>query len=342
MPTKTTEQIVSSLRLFTSHGTVVFVDEVSGELRHGPLADSPSNVILVREGVQARIRFVGVDGCRDIMLPPEYSTGIDPDKARTNEGATTACSVFSLITTVGKKFGLIERGKFLCAEPDGRITLSRFECLRWETFHTQNDTSLASIFSRWGTDKVTSGYADLYECLFHKVRLQIKSLLEIGIGTMIPGVHSSMVGFAGMGYKPGGSLRSWREFFPNATIYGIDVQPDTQFDDEPRIITSLCNSTDRLQVAKFIRSIRHRKFDIIIDDGSHSLGDQLATLQGFFEFLKDDGTYVIEDIVGGDLFHHQEKIITVCGDNPFFFVAPKNNPLVITKRPHAQKLSGNK
>jgi hypothetical protein len=38
-----------------------------------------------------------------------------------------------------------------------------------------------------------------------------------------------MVGYAGEGYKPGGTLRSWREFFPNATIYGIDVQPETQF-----------------------------------------------------------------------------------------------------------------
>jgi len=48
--------------LLTSHGTVVFVDTTSGELRHGPLVGSPSNVVLVREGEQARIRFVGADG----------------------------------------------------------------------------------------------------------------------------------------------------------------------------------------------------------------------------------------------------------------------------------------
>jgi hypothetical protein len=194
-------------------------------------------------------------------------------------------------------------------------------------------TSLASIFRRWGTDKVTNGYADFYECLFRGDRGQVESVLEIGIGTMIPGVHSSMVGFAAEGYKPGGSLRSWREFFPNAAIYGIDVQLDTQFDDEERIVTFLYDSTDQSQVDQFMRAIPHEKLDIIIDDGSHRLDDQVATLRHFFKFLKDNGTYVIEDVVYGGLFHHQDKIRAVCGDNPFFFAGPQNNPLVIRRRP---------
>jgi hypothetical protein len=42
--------------------------------------------------------------------------------------------------------------------------------------------SLASIFRYWGTDKVTNGYADLYECLFRRDRSQIESVLEIRIG----------------------------------------------------------------------------------------------------------------------------------------------------------------
>ena len=54
--------------------------------------------------------------------------------------------------------------------------------------------SLASIFRHWGIDKVTNGYADLYECLFCKDRNRIETVLEIGIGTMLPGVHYSMSG----------------------------------------------------------------------------------------------------------------------------------------------------
>ena len=199
--------------------------------------------------------------------------------------------------------------------------------------------SLALIFQRWGTDKVTNGYADFYECLFRSDRRRIESALEFGIGTMISGAYSTMV-FAAEGYKPGGSLRSWREFFPNAIIYGIDIQPDTQFFDEERIVTFLCDLTDQFQVDQFMRAIQHEKFDIIIDDGSHRLDDQVATFRHFFKFLGNNGTYVIEDIVYGGLFHHQDKIRAVCGDNPFFFAGPQNNPLVIRRRPQSRAGTG--
>jgi glycosyltransferase involved in cell wall biosynthesis len=192
--------------------------------------------------------------------------------------------------------------------------------------------SLASIFCKWKTDKAVNGYADLYESLFRKSRLQIESVLEIGIGTMIPAAHSTMVGFALDGYKPGGSLRTWREFFPNATIYGIDVQADTQFHDEARIVTFLCDSTDKLQIDRFMQSIKHHKFDIIIDDGSHLLDSQLATFQNLFAHLKEGGTYVIEDVIFGGLFNQQDKLRWICGESPFFFAGPQNNPVVITKR----------
>ena len=117
----------------------------------------------------------------------------------------------------------------------------------------------------------------------------VKAVLEIGIGTMISGVHSSMVGFAQEGYKPGGSLRAWRDFFPNATIYGMDVQPDTQFNDEKRIVTFLCNSIDPDQVGEMMGKLGNAKFDIIIDDGSHVIDDQFKTLRNFFPFLKGGG-----------------------------------------------------
>jgi FkbM family methyltransferase len=130
--------------LLTSHGAVVFVDTTSGELRHGPLVGSPSNVVLVREGEQARIRFVGADGQQDLVFLPEYSAIVGSDKVRTNEAAIAARSVFSCLTATDKEFGLTARGKFLCAEADGRITLSRSICKRWETFHVQPDAFITT------------------------------------------------------------------------------------------------------------------------------------------------------------------------------------------------------
>lgn len=143
---------------------------------------------------------------------------------------------------------------------------------------------LSDLFRKWATDKGVNGYSGLYECLFHRHRLRVQSLLEIGIGTMIPGALSSMVGFAQPGYSPGGSLKVWREYFPNAFIYGMDIQPDTQFDDEVRIATILCDSRDADQVSRTLRYSPHKSFDVIIDDGSHWCTDQLATLANLFPY----------------------------------------------------------
>jgi hypothetical protein len=186
----------------------------------------------------------------------------------------------------------------------------------------QNDDRpqrLSELFAKWGTDKGINGYADIYECLFYRCRLQIRSLLEVGIGTMIPGVHSSMVGFAQAGYRPGGSLRAWREYFPNAFIYGMDVQPDTQFDDEIRIATLLGDSSDASQVSSALRSSPHKSFDIIIDDGSHRCEDQLMTLANLFPFLRHTGIYVIEDLfVQDEMIKNPDRIRAISGESPFF------------------------
>ena len=192
--------------------------------------------------------------------------------------------------------------------------------------------NLSAIFTRCGTDKVINGYAGLYEALFSRGRHEIRRVLEIGIGTMIPGAPSSMVGFAPEGYKPGASLRAWREFFPNATIYGADIQPDTQFSDEERIVTVLCDSSDPDQVKKLMSTFNNEQFDIIIDDGSHILANQLKTLRNLYPFLKSGGFYIVEDCGHNALARQAAAIREICGDIAYFSAGPHENPLVLTKR----------
>lgn len=201
---------------------------------------------------------------------------------------------------------------------------------------------LAQLFSHYGSDKDRNGYAQLYSVLLSQRRDTVDIFLEIGIGTMLPGVHSSMQGYALDGYAPGGSLRAWRDWFPKAQIWGCDVQPDTQFS-EPRIQTWLCDSTDANTVQKtFSVGENAPSIDVIIDDGSHLDRHQLATLRNFWRFLRDDGIYVIEDIYPGSQLSVNPHLIgeIVGHDVPYFFVGVTNNLCVLQKTKLNSKRAG--
>ena len=118
-----------------------------------------------------------------------------------------------------------------------------------------HEMDLAQLFRYYGTDKDINGYSSIYHTLFDHLRDRRIALLEIGIGTLIQGAPSSMVGYSLRNYRPGGSLRAWRDYFTNGTIHGVDVQPDTQFTDEERITTHICDSTDAEQVDLVMASL---------------------------------------------------------------------------------------
>jgi len=156
------------------------------------------------------------------------------------------------------------------------------------------------------------------------------NILEIGIGTMVPNVPSSMKGYMSDNYKPGASLRAWRDYFKNSNIIGVDIQPDTIFTDE-RIKTYICDSTDKNSVENLIKNL-NIKFDIIIDDGYHHDIAQLNTLKNFLPHLKDGGLYIIEDIYHGSIINSNPNIIKSVVDNyEYFFAGLKNNQCVIRK-----------
>jgi len=181
------------------------------------------------------------------------------------------------------------------------------------------NVDLRQLFEREGTDKIHHAHA--YSILLGEKRLNVEAVLEVGIGTMIPGAHSSMVGYGKEGYAPGGSLRAWRDYFPRAAIVGFDVQPDTQFAHEDRIFTFLCDSTDPIQTAHTLEKVGISTFDLIVDDGSHVSGDQLKTLANLFPYLKAKGLYVVEDVVlGSPLCVNPSLMEPVIGRSPYFSI----------------------
>lgn len=107
------------------------------------------------------------------------------------------------------------------------------------------------------------GYVSTYKAMFLPVRMQVRRLLEIGIGTRRPGFAANMGGLNG--YVVGASLRGWRDFFPHASVLGLDIDPAAVVDYGKRITARQCNTTNPSSVHAL--ALPTASYDIIIDDG---------------------------------------------------------------------------
>lgn len=141
---------------------------------------------------------------------------------------------------------------------------------------------LIGLARRHRTDKWGSHwYAQHYDRHFAPLRDRPLKLLEIGVG----GYDDPEAG--------GESLRMWRDYFPNARIFGLDVVDKTAHD-EARIRT-VVGSQDDPEVLDRL----HREsggFDIVVDDGSHVSAHVIAAFRHLFPLLNDGGIYAIEDL----------------------------------------------
>ena len=137
-------------------------------------------------------------------------------------------------------------------------------------------------------------YIPGYSSLFENVRYDVKKMLEIGIGSLeneqMGGTSGSL---ANMGYKTGNSLRCWRDYFSNATVYGIDIYEHQL--NEDRIVTFRADQSNTSDLSRVIENI-NGLLDIIIDDGSHDSTHQVVSFMFLEKYLSTKGIYVIEDI----------------------------------------------
>lgn len=189
--------------------------------------------------------------------------------------------------------------------------------------------ALANLFNHYGSDKDRNGYTPYYEALFKHLRHRPVQVLEVGIGTLIPGACSSMVNYALPHYRPGGSLRAWRDYFPQGQIMGVDIQADTQFSEE-RIRTGLCSSDD---LSALNNVLGDQTFDIIIDDGSHWDEIQCTTLKNLWPRLRPGGFYVIEDVLEGSRIPREflPRVLGYVDPDVSYFFSQKQNLLFLSK-----------
>jgi hypothetical protein len=150
---------------------------------------------------------------------------------------------------------------------------------------------LDALGQKYRASKLSHNYFQHYWTHFQSVREGVKKVCEIGV-------------------ESGASLRIWKDFFPNAEIHGIDINPKCLEQEEERIQIHIGSQADEAFLDSFVHKTGG-EFDIVIDDGSHLPAHQIFSFNYFFPRLTTHGIYVVEDTGGcvGDFSNEVAKAI---------------------------------
>lgn len=135
-------------------------------------------------------------------------------------------------------------------------------------FYFQNNDK--RLIQKW------SHYFEIYDRYFSKYRNTDLVILEIGV-------------------SHGGSLQMWGDYFgPKCQIYGIDSNPKCKELEEDNIKIFIGSQSDPI----FLDHVKTQipPIDILIDDGGHSMNQQIISFEKLFDHIKSDGIYLCEDL----------------------------------------------
>ena len=137
---------------------------------------------------------------------------------------------------------------------------------------------LIKLVNNVRTDKNTiHSFLELYHSLFNEIRDSVKKVLEIGICY-------------------GGSIKLWNDYFPNAEIHGMDIiGPESIWKEifgKEKIILHIGVDSYTETVVNTLPM----DFDIIIDDGPHTLESMISVVNLYIPLLAVNGMLIIEDI----------------------------------------------
>lgn len=137
--------------------------------------------------------------------------------------------------------------------------------------------SLKELFKKHKSDKYNHGYHLIYEAYLKNLKQKKLNILEIGV-------------------SDGASLKAWADYFKNSNIIGIDIikiDLKKKTLNKKKISIYQGSQSDK----KFIKFLinKYKKFDIIIDDGSHIPSDVIKSFNLLFDALSNKGIYFVED-----------------------------------------------
>lgn len=162
--------------------------------------------------------------------------------------------------------------------------------------------SLFEIGLKHKTDKTSHNYLSFYDELLSPLRLELLRFLEVGVA---------------FGY----SLKMWEEYFPNAIIYGADIDDKKEYETKRTKIFVI--NQEKIEELMTLPN----NLDVILDDGGHTMLQQQITLNTLFKHkLKPGGIFILEDL--------QTSIST-----QNFFQTPTNNTIKLLNDLKNKKLS---
>lgn len=163
------------------------------------------------------------------------------------------------------------------------------------------EANFDKLFRHYNSDKGSSfidndkkfirghNFSPYYDKYFNKYRKEKINILEIGVFS-------------------GGSSASFANYFEDSKIFCLDFNLSNFKFTSKKFKVFHVNVSDIKSVYDFLKKNKIQKeekyFDIIIDDASHKLSDQIKTLFFFSKYIKSKGIYVIEDYKFSDLYPH--------------------------------------
>jgi hypothetical protein len=183
--------------------------------------------------------------------------------------------------------------------PSGLITKLAKRHLEREGFAVKPVDDLTRLADRFGSDKgsIHHFYTRAYRQFFEHFREKEFALLELGLLRPDVDKRRAVNAIEGAGSKATGkapSLQMWRVYFPQAQLFGFDIDDfsDVHID---RCVIVQGDMSSRDDLHRLVNTIG-QQLQIVIDDASHASHHQQICLGMLFPYLSSGGLYVIEDL----------------------------------------------
>ena len=156
------------------------------------------------------------------------------------------------------------------------------ELLIYNFFYKKNLDNVAQIITNkiyiqyFNSFRQEHSYAKLYQDNFVEIKNKNLDILEIGLAK-------------------GDGVASFYFYFPNSNLIGVDNNPFRIRYKSDRI-RNIYADISSSRILKNLNNHLKKKFDLIIEDCSHRLIDQILFFSLNFKNLKKGGTYIVEDL----------------------------------------------